>query len=188
MQENKLFMVVLGCKPIGRYTEQHDVFFGIGQSLKSLIPDFYLFWPEAKKQIHIDSWREITYADGFDIKVVEKIAETKSKQQLFFLNLGGYKPADLEEYHYKIITVADNTSAAIKKATATAFYQHTGFKGAESHVDDKYGIDVDDIYAIEDILPAGLKEKYSLQLTPSEKNKPDELHIGYVKLDKLLKD
>ncbi|MGN6440105.1 MAG: DUF1543 domain-containing protein [Agriterribacter sp.] len=32
-------MLLLGCKPAGRHTEQHDVFFGIGASLKDLIPD-----------------------------------------------------------------------------------------------------------------------------------------------------
>ncbi len=25
--ENKLYMVMLGCRPAGRYTEQHDIFF-----------------------------------------------------------------------------------------------------------------------------------------------------------------
>ena len=34
----KLYMVMLGCTPEGRFTEQHDIFFGIGYSLKELIP------------------------------------------------------------------------------------------------------------------------------------------------------
>lgn len=38
-----------------------------------------------------------------------------------FLNLGGYKENDLEEYHYKMIIVADNKTNAIKKAKETAF-------------------------------------------------------------------
>ena len=37
--ENKLYMIMLGCRPEGRYTEQHDIFFGIGTSLKELIPN-----------------------------------------------------------------------------------------------------------------------------------------------------
>ncbi|WP_325645076.1 DUF1543 domain-containing protein, partial [Chitinophaga sp.] len=44
----KLFMVVLGCTLEGRHTEQHDVFFGIGNQLSDLVPDMKAFWPEAK--------------------------------------------------------------------------------------------------------------------------------------------
>ena len=41
----KLYMVMLGCTPKGRFTEQHDIFFGIGNSLKELIPNMKAFWP-----------------------------------------------------------------------------------------------------------------------------------------------
>lgn len=34
MQPLKLFMLMLGCTPIGRNTEQHDVFFTIASSIK----------------------------------------------------------------------------------------------------------------------------------------------------------
>jgi hypothetical protein len=38
------------------------------------------------------------------------------------------------------------------------FLQHCGFKGAGvSHIDDKYGIDVDDLYKVTDILDSQLK-------------------------------
>jgi hypothetical protein len=49
-----------------------------------------------------------------------------------------------------------------KKAEATTFYKHCGFDEAIS-IDDKYGIDVDDIYNVDDILDAKLKEKYCLK-------------------------
>ena len=107
----------------------------------------------------------------------------RSENKLFFLNLGGYKPNDLEEYHYKLLAVADTKTAAIQAAKKTAFYLHTGFKGATSHVDDKYGVNVDDVYEIADILPEGLKTKYSLLIKKREGILPDdELHSGYVKL------
>ena len=34
----KLFMLLIGSTPPGRNIEQHDVFFGIGESVKDLIP------------------------------------------------------------------------------------------------------------------------------------------------------
>jgi len=54
-------MLLLGCKPPGRNTEQHDIFFGIGSGLKELIPAIIDSWPEAKKKIHIDAWREVQF-------------------------------------------------------------------------------------------------------------------------------
>ncbi|MEP6700612.1 MAG: DUF1543 domain-containing protein, partial [Bacteroidota bacterium] len=30
----KLFMLLIGCKPLGRNIEQHDIFFGIGETIK----------------------------------------------------------------------------------------------------------------------------------------------------------
>ena len=77
---------------------------------------------------------------------------------------------------------------AVQQAKQTAFYRHTGFTGAVSHIDDKYGVDVDEIYEISDILPARVKEKYAIVLSPAMKNKEDEMHVGYLKVEKLVKD
>jgi hypothetical protein len=184
----KLYMVMLGCKPEGRFTEQHDIFFGIGKSLKELIPQMKAFWPEAKGKIHIDAWREVTVVDDFSIEIVLKNSTSKPIfENLFFINLGGYKENEFEEYHYKILTIAENLSCASKNAKATTFYKHGGFKGAMSHIDDKYGIDVDDIYNVADILSAQHKESFSLKTTKIKTAfEQDHLHIGYLKLDKIL--
>lgn len=183
----KLYMVMLGCKPKGRFTEQHDIFFGIGNSLKNLVPQMKEFWPEAKGKIHIDAWREVCAIENFSIEIITKdIALNSSSDNLFFINLGGYKESEFEEYHYKILTVAESMGLASKKARKSTFYKHCGFKGAPSHIDDKYGIDVDDIYKVSDILPARFTEQYSLKITKSETDlKEDELHIGYLKLNKI---
>jgi Domain of Unknown Function (DUF1543) len=185
----QLYFLILGCRPKSRYTEQHDSFFGIGESLEDLLPQIASFWPDGGK-IHIDSWRLITQADGHTISVVPKVATHNIEgKKLFFLNLGGYKPNDLEEYHYKLLTVAADKAEAIKLAKETAFYKHTGFKGATSHIDDKYGVDVDDIYEIEEVLPATLKDKYCIKITEnSTPLPPDDLHIGYLKLSSLQKN
>lgn len=186
-KELKLYMIMLGCTPEGRFTEQHDIFFGIGNSMKELIPHMTVFWPEAKGQLHIDAWREVSAVDNFSIEIVPKNSKTKNNtEQLFFINLGGYKENEFEEYHYKILTVADSLGLASKKAETTTFYKHCGFKGATSHIDDKYGIDVDDIYDVTDMLHPQFKELYALKITQSRNDlKEDELHIGYLKLDEI---
>ncbi len=180
----KLYMILLGGKPEGRLIEQHDVFFGIGDSLSSLVPQLKDFWPNVR--LHIDSWREVTVVDNCHIAVVPKQQSLESNRQLFFFNLGGYKENDLEEYHYKVLTVADDLSEATQTAKATSFYKHNGFKGAVSHIDDKYAIDVDDIYKVADILNPVTKVKFAIQITPSEiPLAADISHIGYLPLSKL---
>jgi hypothetical protein len=180
----KLYMVMVGCTPRGRLTEQHDIFFGIADDLKDLVPEMKAFWPETEGDFHIDAWREVTAVDGYRVTVVPKSTRFQPKQ-LFFINLGGYKPGEFEEYHYKMLAIADSLSAASKKSMATAFYKHCGFQGAVSHIDDRYGIDVDDAVAVADALPAHTKENFSLSLTEDPAAAADTLHIGYLKISKL---
>jgi hypothetical protein len=184
-----LYMILLGCTPKGRHIEQHDIFFGIAPNIKALVPAIIEFWPEAEGDIHIDAWREVNYVDGYAVTVQERLLEsipaTTETNKLFFINLGGYKQDEFEEFHYKMIVTGTNNGLAVQQAKQTAFYKHTGFKGAESHVDDKYGIDVDDVYAIEDILPAGIKEKYTIDISTEATDARDMLHLGYFMLHKL---
>jgi hypothetical protein len=186
MEKLKLYMILLGCKPEGRNTEQHDLFFGIGRSLSDVKNDILDFWREANGKIHIDGWREVQFADGYKIEVAKREEATLSrKEKLFFINLGGYKHNEFEEYHYKMLTVSADKGIAVQKAKQTAFYKHTGFEGAVSHIDDKYGIDVDDIYEIEDILPPYTKKEYGIQITPASNELEDELHLGYLRIEKI---
>lgn len=182
----KLYMVLLGGKPKGRHTEQHDIFFGIAESLKELIPQFNHFWPEAKGRMHVDGFREVNQVDGQQITIVPRgDVKSQANHQLFFINLGGYKKDELEEFHYKMVVAATDKANAIKQAKQTAFFKHTHFEGASSHVDDKYGVDVDDLYTIDEILPAATKEQYAIELHPIKEAHSDELHLGYFKFDSL---
>lgn len=187
----KLYMILLGANPAGRFIEQHDVFFGIGSSLKELVPAMRAFWPESKNTLHIDAWREVTLVDGFRVHVQEKGSKEKhsvetNSAKLFFLNLGGYREGEFEEFHYKMIVAAETVSEAIKKSKQTAFYQHFGLKGAPSHIDEKFGLDVDDLYKVADILPPHMLENYELVLQPDdESSEPDVLHLQYLQLGKI---
>ena len=179
----KLFMILVGCTPKGRVTEQHDIFFGIATKVVDLVPQLHSFWPEGKDTYHIDAWREVTVVDDFLVEVVTKSDEENSDLNLYFLNLGGYKPGDFEEYHYKVLTVSPNLATAVKISKQTAFYKHCGFKGAVTHIDEKYGIDVDDSHKVLDLLNSDTKLKYQLKITAlSEPKEDDKFHIGYLKL------
>lgn len=176
-------MLLLGSSPKSRNIEQHDVFFGIGTTIKELIPEIIDFWPEAKEKLHLDAWREITNVNGFQVSIIPQ-AKMTTPFKLFFLNLGGYKKDEFEEFHYKMIVAATDKGDAVGQAKSTAFFKHTGIKGATSHIDDKYGIDVDDLFEIKDILPPSIKDQYSILVSPAEQPiSEDEIHLGYFKLD-----
>jgi hypothetical protein len=178
--------LLLGCTPKGRFTEQHDVFFGIARTMSELKPAIKEYWKEAPK-IHIDAWREVKVVDGYRIRIEEKSGNNAVKEnKLFFLNLGGYKPNEFEEFHYKMLAVAPDTSQAIRASKQTAFYKHVGFKGANSHIDEKYGIDVDDILNIGDILSNQYKDLYTLTITKEDNPEEDIIHLGYLTWEKIV--
>ncbi|MFD0793641.1 DUF1543 domain-containing protein [Mucilaginibacter litoreus] len=187
--EPKLYMLLLGSKAPNRNVEQHDYFFGIAGSLKELVPEIKAFWPEAGTSLHIDGWREINNVDGYSIKVVPKDEKTdEAGPKLFFINLGGYQPDKLEEQHYIMLTVQPDRISAVQDAKKTIFFKNSTIKtvkGANSHIDEKYGIDVDEIYRVEEILARHHKAKYHIQVIPGADKLQDEIHLGYFKLDKI---
>lgn len=186
MQNPQLYMILLGATPQGRNIEQHDIFFGIGSSVKELLPEMLAFWPEAKDKIHIDAYRIVNKVGNYKVEVIQKEEEHKiAARSLFFINLGGYKRDEFEELHYKMLVVSDQKALAIKEAKESAFYKHVGFKGATSHIDDKFGVDVDDIFEIKDILSAETKSRYALKITLTEGLPEDEIFLGYLPLSKI---
>ncbi|MBP6857981.1 MAG: DUF1543 domain-containing protein [Candidatus Pacebacteria bacterium] len=194
MNNPKLFMLMLGCKPPGRYIEQHDILFTIAPDFASTETDAKAFWKEAEK-IHIDAWKNVTQVDGYKVSVVPKrfIKENDSKK-LFFINLGGYKEGEFDEFHYKVLVVAENISEAQKKAKDSVFcLHHPGIsKQSLPHIDDKYGVDVeeDETYEVKEILPVYLKEEYSILIEDILFDKQileDEIHLGYQRYEKMKK-
>lgn len=196
VMQQKLFMVLLGCRPAGRHTEQHDVYFGIGTELKDLIYGIGQSWP-GSGSIHIDAWREVTVVNGYSIRVEPSLSSTsqtdkKKPLDLFFLNLGGYKANEFEEFHYKMLVVADAMDTAKTMSKQTAFFKHTGLpnginnKNARAHIDDKYGIDVDDAYRIKDMLSRADKEKHTITIVGDTSDEEDVFHLGYLPLKSVI--
>lgn len=186
LMDYKLYFFLIGCKLPNRHTEQHDVFFGVGKTPADLIPALNGFWPEAEK-IHIDCWREVTNVNGSQIKVFQKDdrIESDSGLSLFFINMGGYKRGEFEEFHYKDIFPARNPSEAVSLAKKTTFYKQFGFKGAVAHIDNQYGVDIDEIYNVAEILTPYDKTNFRIIVTTEIAIQPDEIHLGYTPLSKL---
>lgn len=179
----KLFYVIIGATPKDRHIEQHDIFFGIANSLKELVPAMTSFWEDAK--IHIDAYQEVEYVDGHKLTIVPK-GQPTSSQQLFFINLGGYKQGHFEEFHEQHLMVDTTMGKVIKRVKQTEFYKTMGFTSAESHIDDKHGVDIDDLFKVSDILPKVMKDAYSIQLTPTnDADQSNVTKIGYIKIDSI---
>ena len=182
MTDLRLYMLLLGSKAPGRHVEQHDFFFGIANSLKDLVPDIKAFWPEAGGKIHIDGWREVRCVDGYRVAVHSREEVTEeSPLKLFFINLGGYQENRFEEQHYTILTIKQDRASAFREAKKTLFFKSE----ISSHIDDKYGIDVDDLYEIDEVLVPSQKDRFKIVLTPAKDVTPDEIHLGYFKLTNL---
>ncbi len=176
----KLFYVILGAEPKGRNIEQHDVFFGIAEKVQDLYPEMKNFWQGVK--IHMDCYQEVRFVDGFEIKITEKTDAT-GDNQLFFLNLGGYKPGCFDEFHERHLMVGPSMGDVVKRVKKTKFYKTMGFKNAPSHIDDKLGVAVDDVYNVNEMLSPETKEKYSITLEKSElENQENVMEIGYFKI------
>ena len=183
----KLFYVILGATPKGRNIEQHDVFFGIAERLADLAPAMKSFWKEAAGKIHLDAYQEVKFVDGFEVKIVEKTG-TEQENQLYFINLGGYKRGAFAEFHEQHLMVGTSMGEVVKRVKKTEFYRTMGFEKATSHIDDKYGVDIDDIFRVNDILPDDMKAHYSIVLEKSDaENQENIMDVGYFKIDKLEK-
>jgi hypothetical protein len=183
----KLYYIIIGAEPKGRNIEQHDVFFGIANTLKDLIPEMKDFWPETNGKIHIDCYQEVSFVDGYQLKIIDKTS-INSDDQLFFINLGGYQKGKFEEFHQQYLMVGKSMAEIISRVKKTDFYTTMGFKNATSHVDDKHGVDIDDIFRVNDILPVSMKEKYSIILEKTDEVIQENfMHIGYLSLSKISK-
>ena len=192
-------MCLIGCKPDGRHIEQHDIFFGIAADPAALISQMETFWPDGGK-LHLDAWRKVTRVGTVAVTVLPRSAGNgatgqppeqsaiSSARHLFFINMGGYQPEVFEEYHHKLLSVQADRSGAITAAKQSDFYK----QATQSHIDDQYGVDIDDLYNVEDILPEALKQHYYLGFTDIRTDQldsypEDKWIIGYTKLSQLLK-
>ena len=189
-----LFMVQLGGRPKGRLIEQHDIFFGVANEVSELIDDINQHWPEVRNKWHIDSYRAISKVDNYAIKLVESSSQVEcgSDLKLFFINLGGYQRGSFEEFHYKLLIVAATQADAIKQAKQSQFYKQFTYKdkdspfNAASHIDDKFEVDIDDIYNVNNLI-----SNVQLLIEPMANdshelvNADDKEYVGYLSIKNL---
>ena len=72
----KLFLIVLGGRTSKSNIYVLDVRCDIGNKIEDTIPTLRKEWFGLKKGLHIDSFMEIKYIDGFKIKIRKKKIQT----------------------------------------------------------------------------------------------------------------
>jgi hypothetical protein len=211
-----LYTILLGCTPTGRNIEQHDIMFGVANSLEELIPQMKTFWYKSiisevgtaikktlpgfdiaafsdkllttfsrRDKVHIDAWMKVQYVNGYNILITDKnIPAEEGNLKLYFINLGGYKSDEFEEFHKKLFVVATGLNDAKAQIMAHPFmkeYSPTNLGTAgKGHVDDQHKIDfeADDIVCVNEAIEGG----YKLVLQQTDAVTENETKIGYVPL------
>src|ERR1700722_10645279 len=111
----KLFMFYVGGNCGNSNVELHDVRFSIGETQEDCHEDLRKQWWGNPESLHLDCWGAVEQADGFDVALTKEAA-ADSADKLFFVNLGGYSPAEFSELHKNILLVAADAKAAKAKA------------------------------------------------------------------------
>ncbi len=187
---DRLFVVVLGGRTTKSNIELHDIRWVIGKNIEDTFPQLRKEWFGLRKGLHIDSYLELKFIDGYEIIVYRKDNESaqinyKGKiydedTKLWLVNLGGYHPDKLLEIHEIQILAAKNSREAKEKAK-----KRWDSQSEKIHKDDIRGIH--EKRQIENSILQNKFEDWIIRLKkdPKERNqiiKPD--WYGYMRIDK----
>lgn len=116
----KLFAVYLGGKAQGANIEVHDLVFAVGEDIKSCFPELRKKWFGDPNSVHIDSYGEINLVKGYQVELTPKSLNSKTKEKLFFVNLGFAETKTFGEGHLMDFLVAPSALSA--KALAKSLF------------------------------------------------------------------
>ena len=126
LENNFLFLVVLGGRTKKANIELHDVRWVVGNKIEDTFEALRKDWFGSPKGLHIDSYKQIKYIDGYKIILRnfenDKINKnqlanrTKHQKNLWFVNIGGYDPSSMQEKHEFGLVIASNKLEAKNKA------------------------------------------------------------------------
>ena len=118
LDNNFLFLVVLGGKAEKANIELHDVRWVVGSKIEDTYDTLRKDWFGSPKGLHIDSYKKIKCIDGYRINLInyenykiykkQSINKNKAKKNLWFVNIGGYNPNSMQEKHEFGLVVASN--------------------------------------------------------------------------------
>ena len=189
LENNFLYLVVLGGRAKKANIELHDVRWVVGSKIEDTFDTLRKDWFGSSKGLHIDSYKKIKYIDGYKINLinlekdkVEKkqlVKKNKSGKYLWFVNIGGYDPTSMQEKHEFGLVIASNKLEAKNIAKSKWLI---GCK--KKHKDDITSLEM--LLSCDDCALIKKIGKWEIELTADnnsieENNYPD--WYGYQKLD-----
>ena len=117
LENNFLYLVVLGVRVKKANIELHDVRWVVGSRIEDTYDTLRKDWFGSSKGLHIDSYKKIKYLDGYKInlrnvenlKIKNKFSDkSKTKKNLWFVNIVGYDPSSMQEKHEFGLVIASN--------------------------------------------------------------------------------
>ena len=122
LENNFLYLVVLGGRANKANIELHDVRWVIGSRIEDTYDVLRRDWFGTSEGLHIDSYKKINYVDGYKINLInfqnKKLKNNKyfnentSKKNLWFVNIGGYDPSSMQEKHeFGLVVASDKFEA-----------------------------------------------------------------------------
>ena len=160
----KLFAVFLGGRADKCNIELHDVVFTCAATIQDSYKDLLSKWFGNPNRLHIDSWVELNYVDGYKIELSK--SKPDSEKKLFYINLGGYDENKFEELHESMFLVGDNKNLIKRRAKESLLLGYD-----QVHTDDLY--DVDDCIEINKV------SDFYIVLKKSTKSQNLEFNNGY---------
>lgn len=161
----KLFAFYIGGETTTSLIELHDARFIAAASIEDAIPAIKEGWWGTPDSLHLDCWGELTSADGYNITLRD--APCSGEDKLWFVNLGGYDPADFSELHQNVFVVAPTAS----KAQVRALKQAPQWQSR--HRD--YVHEVEKLHCVSTFLPAG----WHIHLEKTDNPVPFTFECGY---------
>ncbi len=110
----KLFAIYIGGELRGANIELHDMRFVAAPSILDTHDELRRQWWGTPGSLHIDCWAELDHVDGYDVALRPELFDGDEK--LFYVNLGGYDPAEFTEKHKNMFVVATSLSEAKTRA------------------------------------------------------------------------
>ena len=190
LENNFLYLVVLGGRANKANVELHDVRWVVGSKIEDTYDTLRKDWFGLQKGLHIDSYKKIKYIDGYRISLRNvdslKIKNNKfsnksnTKKILWFVNIGGYDPSSMQEKHEFGLVVASNKLEAKKLAKSKWLI---GCK--KKHKDDIASLEK--LISCDDCVMIKKISNWEIELTPDDKFIEEKIvpdWYGYQKLDR----
>ncbi len=122
LENNFLYLVVLGGRAKKANIELHDVRWVVGSKIEDTYDTLRKDWFGSQGGLHIDSYKKIKYIDGYKINLIniekdkiekkQSVNQNKAKKYLWFVNIGGYNPTSMQEKHeFGLITASNKLEA-----------------------------------------------------------------------------